>query len=501
MMSKFKKEIRLHFWFYIFLFLLLAAAFFVRVYRLDALLGFYYDQGRDALIIWRFWHEGDLFLIGPTTGIEGIFRGPWYYWLIAPFYLVGAGNPVWPAVFLAFTSVLAIAILFFLAARIHSLKAGFIAVIIASFSYFFILASRWLSNPTPMLLISMFLLLFMFLVMEGKRWAWVGIAAMLGMAMQFGSATEIFYFPAVAIFALWQRRNLPGKKIILASIFIFFLSFVPQIVFDLKNNGILRVGIKRFLVDDQSFRASFWEILKTRTTLYLYVFAQKLFPIDSRPWIPFALLFFVSLIINFQDLLKNKRFIAAFIVFISPLIGMFFFQGNKGNIYDYYFTGYYLVFVLIFSVLLAVLAEKTKGWVVVFIFFTFFLQQNLPIIKNYLTSGVDRPTYISLGNEIQAVKWVLDDSKGQDFNIDVYVPPVIPYSYDYLFLWQTTKNCGRNLCGMILDRQVPLLYTLYEVDPPHPERLDAWLLRQKGIGIIDKSEKFGGITIERRHRI
>src|SRR3989344_8740174 len=106
MISKFKKEMRLHFWVYISLFLLLAAAFFVRVYRLDALLGFYYDQGRDALVIWRLWHEGKFFLIGPITGLAGIFLGPLYYYLIAPFYLIGGGNPVAPAIFLAFLSTL-----------------------------------------------------------------------------------------------------------------------------------------------------------------------------------------------------------------------------------------------------------------------------------------------------------------------------------------------------------------------------------------------------------
>ncbi|MBI4157851.1 hypothetical protein HY502_03320, partial [Candidatus Woesebacteria bacterium] len=76
--------------------LLLISAFLLRVYRVGEILGFYFDQGRDALIIWDLWHSGKLFLIGPTTGIAGIFRGPFYYYLIAPFYLLGGGDPVYP---------------------------------------------------------------------------------------------------------------------------------------------------------------------------------------------------------------------------------------------------------------------------------------------------------------------------------------------------------------------------------------------------------------------
>src|SRR3990167_8398219 len=75
--------------------IILLSAFFLRVYRVNEILGFYYDQGRDALVIWDLWHNGKFFLIGPTTGIAGIFRGPFYYYLIAPLYLIGRGDPVW----------------------------------------------------------------------------------------------------------------------------------------------------------------------------------------------------------------------------------------------------------------------------------------------------------------------------------------------------------------------------------------------------------------------
>lgn len=496
-----KSEISRHPIVYFFLVVILLAAFFVRVYRLDQLLGFYYDQGRDALVIWQFWHEGKLFLIGPTTGIEGIFRGPWYYWLIAPFYLLGAGNPVWPSVFLALISVLAVGLLFYLTSKVAGRLAGFIAVILASFSYYLVVASRWLSNPTPMLLISMLLILFMFLVLEGKKWAWIGIALMLGMAMQFGSAAEVFYFPAVAVFALWQRKNLPSKKILTLSFLVLLVPFLPQIIFDLKHGGILRTAIKQFLLEEESFRTSFWDVVQNRINLYQSVFLSKLFPTDPLARKLSLILIFLALAVGVNSIWGNKYFRTVLLVLTAPLLGMLFFQGNYGNIYDYYFTGYYLVFVLAFSSLLALLARYPKGLVVIFVFLFLFFQDNLPLVRNYLVAGVDGETHISLGNQTQAVNWVLENAAGRDFNADVYVPPVIPHAYDYLFSWETTRRCGEGRCGMQLDQQVPLLYTLYEVDPPHPERLEAWLDRQKGIGVVEETVRFGGITVERRLRI
>ena len=50
------------------------------------------------------------------------------------------------------------------------------------------------------------------------------------------------------------------------------------------------------------------------------------------------------------------------------------------------------------------------------------------------------------------------------------------------------------------DKQVPLLYTLYEGQPLESERLKEWLERQDGIGKVRESVSFGGITVQRRER-
>lgn len=486
---------------YFVLFILTVVFVFIRTFRLSDLLGFYYDQGRDALVIWRFLHEGDLFLIGPTTGIEGIYRGPWYYFLILPFYLFGKGDPVWPATFLGLLSTAALLLLYFLGFKTGGRFVGFLAFLIGGFSYYLVLASRWLSNPTPMLAISMLLVLGMFLVMEGKRWGWVLIALMLGMAMQFGSAVEVFYFPAILIFAIWQRRHLPSLKIFLVSLFVLFLAFVPQIIFDIRHQGVLSSAIARFLFEQESFKVSFWEVFQQRLNLYYSVFFIKLFPSSSIFWKLFLFVLIVSAVVNFQEIIKNQRFMAVLLLFFSALIGMLFFQGNNNTVYDYYFTGYYLIFVLIFATLLTYLVKKTRGEILIAVFLILFLQENIVLIRNYLTSQPTGPTHITLGNELEAVNWVFKDAGGQEFNVDVYVPPVIPYAYNYLFLWQGTKRCGVNLCGLVQDRKINLLYTLYEVDPPHPERLEAWLKRQEGIGLVEKQVSFGGITVQRRRRL
>jgi 4-amino-4-deoxy-L-arabinose transferase-like glycosyltransferase len=493
MLKKLSKKLKRE---YILLGIILLLGLFVRVYRIDKILGFYFDQGRDAQVIWDLFHKGKFFLIGPTTGIEGIFRGPWYYWLIAPFYFLGNGNPVWPSVFLSLTTIVSAFLAYKIGEEISGKTAGIMAAVITSFSYYLVYASRWLSNPTPMLLISMSLIYSMLLAMKKKWWAFPLIGFLVGQAMQFGSAAEVFYIPAVFIFLLSQRKKLNLKILLLFGV-AFIIPFLPQIMFDFKHQHILFNNIKKFLFEEESFKMSFWEIIKIRLPFYYDVFTSKIWPGEGKLLQPFLILAVFALVAKFKELWQKKGFRILLLMFFSPLIGMLFFQGNYGNVYDYYFTGYYLIFVLIFSILLSVLSKNTLWKIVLFLFFFFFLGINLPLVRNYIIAGTDGPTTIALENQKQAIDWIYKDAEGKEFNVDVYVPPVIPHAYNYLFTWLGTTKYNQ----LPKEENISLLFTLYEEDPPHPERLEAWMKRQKGIGKIIKEEKFGGITVQRRTRL
>ncbi|OGM75706.1 hypothetical protein A2382_00440 [Candidatus Woesebacteria bacterium RIFOXYB1_FULL_38_16] len=491
------KEVGRHKVVYFCLGIILLAGLIARVYRVGTVLGFYYDQGRDALVIWELIHKGKLFLIGPTTGIAGIFRGPFYYYLIAPFYFVGGGDPAWPAVMLAVLSVLAIALMYYLALKMQDRISGLFAALIASLSFYIVMAGRWLSNPTPMLLLSMILVWLMVLVTEGKKWAWVGIAFVAGSSLfHFGSAGEAFYFPALLLFAIWQRKNLPGRKIFVLSLVAFLITAMPQIVFDIRHDGILRENIKKFLIDDGSFKLSFRQVLEKRLDFYYDVFTNKIFHWRRKKEVVMLAVVGLTFLVCLPKFIKQKGVVILMLLLTTLMVGLLFFQGNFGNIYDYYLTGYYLVFILLFGLVLGRIWRFWLGKIFVIFFFWNFFAMNINIIRFKITDNVDGPGSVALKNELQAIDWVYRDAAGRPFNIDVYVPPVIPYAYDYLIKWYGMKNFGY----LPEEKQISLLYTIYENDNPHPERLEAWFERQKGIGDVVDEVRFGGIGVQRRVR-
>ena len=511
----FKKAID-NFWFWS-LFLLFLLSLFLRIYRLGDLLGFYYDQGRDALRVWEFWYNKKPFLVGPVTGLEGIFLGPFYYYLIAPFYLVGGGNPVYPAIFISFLSSLSVFFIFYLGWKFHSKAGGIIAAIIFAFSYNLVLASRWLSNPTPILLSSTLLMIFFYKIYKtkNKKW-WYAISVLVGLSMQFESASAVFYIPISLIFYVWLATfekkadlkpsgKLHHKKILFISAFLFFLTLIPQIIFNFRHDNLLLNNFLSIFFKGEKgggFGLNFKQILPIRLKYFWEVYYTKLIPNESKLVAIFTLISFFGLYLSRKTITKKFAIPFLLIFLLTPMAGFILFQGNYGNIYDYYMTGYYLPFVLFFSLGLAEIWQKRLlGKALVFLFFMSFFAVNIPLVKNYLSAGIDGKHHITLGNQIQAVEYVIKDAGGKKFNVDFYVPPVLPYSYDYLFLWRTSKMCDKNRCGFVKDERVELLYTPYEVDPLYPDRLESWLKRQDSIGRFLEEKRFGGITVQKRKRI
>ncbi len=480
------------------LILILGLASFLRFYRLSDLLGFWYDQGRDALVIWDMVYNGKFTLIGPMMGFTGIFRGAWYYYLIAPLYALGHGNPIFASFFLIATTIVALYLLYKLGKEIGGEKTGLTAILIASVSMYIIGASRWLSDPTPTLLISVLLVWMLFKYSEGKKWTLPLSGFLAGMAMQFSAAAEVFYIPAIILVVVLLRKSVRANfKYILLTAGAYILPFAPQLLFEIRHPGVQSSALFNFIFHENTFTYAFWEIIKTRIPFDYNMFASKFWINGGTLFVPFFVIFILLLIIHWKKLWKNDKFKIIFIMAVSPLIGTLFFVSNLGGVYEYYFTGYYLVWILLFSYVCMDSFKNTFIKITAAIFIIVLLAMNIHAYTKQYSVPLDDTEIIAFSNQIEAIDWIYKSTEGREFNVDEYVPPVIPYAYQYLFQWLGNEKYGR----LPQDKQVSLLYTLYEVDTSHPERLQAWLDRQEGIGTVLSEERFGGIVVQERVRI
>src|SRR3990167_8429303 len=71
-------------------------------------ISFAYDQARDGFVVQELL-QGDLKLLGPSvSGVPGLAHGVLYYYLIAPVYYFGHGDPRIVAYFLSFIGALGV---------------------------------------------------------------------------------------------------------------------------------------------------------------------------------------------------------------------------------------------------------------------------------------------------------------------------------------------------------------------------------------------------------
>lgn len=471
------------------LFFVLGLAFLLRWLRPD-LVGFYFDQGRDALVIWDLLHKGKMFLIGPTTGVEGIFLGPFYYYLLAPAYWLGKGDPVFPIRLMAILNLGSLWLLYKLGEKYFSRLVGLFTVILAGFSYYYVFGNRWLANPTPLPFFAVLTFWFVAKLIHGYAKSFPWVCFLIGLSLQLEAASAIFFVPSLLI-TLWVFRksiNLKTKDVFLG-LLTFGITLGPQLWFNFRHQNILFSAFYKFLISEKSFTQSALVIIPERLLFYFNAFSHQLSPAGILERIAMFIFIPVGVLRKWPKLIQNPMFKFILIWLFTPMILLLLYSGNHGYVWDYYFTGVYPLFFLLVG---AVIGRRLIGM----IFILIFLIANLIPLRDYFMQEKESKR-VNLGSSLRVVDWIYEDTKGLPFNVDAYVPPMIPYTYDYLFKWRGETKYKT----LPTQARIKNLYTLYEVDPGHPQLFKKWQDRQDGIGKIVFEKSFGSIVVERRERI
>ncbi|MCL5785027.1 MAG: hypothetical protein M1142_06785 [Patescibacteria group bacterium] len=502
-----KKDVHAHKLYYGLVLVILICATVLRVWRIDQLLGFYYDQGRDAIAISKIL-DGNLTLIGPTTGIEGVFLGPFYYYFLAPGYFLGQGNPVVASYWQTLVIMGGLLVTFFISRIYFSFVTGIFSLFLMTFSFSEIKLDRWLSNPTPALFFAPLAVLFLSLSFSSPL-PFLPLAALsLGILLQL-EASSGFFLTVVTFLLIIVFKKRFNLKVIVISVLTFGLTLLPQILFELRHNFLLTKTLFGFAggkVQTES-RATFqiptMRVIEDRLNFYSVTFLEKL-KLNFDP--KFSMLFVAFLIFCLLFILKNwsKPVVKVMAFwFLGLLLCFLFYNGNYGQINTYYFVTVFPIFFIFAALFLEGLWKINVLKPIVVLLLALFLYDQLPLSFNYLSSGVDGDTTIALGNQVEAVKYVINDASNTPYNWDAYVPPIIPYTYTYLFQYYS-KKLHKQAVSQLASNLYTIHetdYTIHETDTSHPERENTWLKRQDSIGKIIKTVKFGGVVVERRNRV
>jgi len=494
----------------------------LRLLFLDRLT-FGYDQARDALQAISIIRDGNLKLIGPTTDIKGLFHGPLFWYLIAPWYYVSSGNPVISRIFMVFLNSLNIVFIYYFALKLF--KKNTIALMSALFfavSFEAIQYARWLSNPPPALLsIGIFLYGF-WMVLNNAA---IGFPLMLlcwiiSVQFQFFLIYQgIFVLMALLILLSKKRKEffLTFKNywyLYLATIFFGSTFALSELKFKFQGlKAVLGFFTRSTTVDGEPLifkLTKFYNSLVRNISLFL-TFENR---ISAALLLLVLVLFSVFIYVKRPKVRKQTLFLL--IWFFSPVL---IYPLEKNNAY---FLNIGIIYPLI--IMISVLISETQkirgnlGKVLFFAVTTWIISVNLFLIFKYNPKGetlfsVQDRQILSDEEKVMDYTYLSSGKKMFGFN-SVTNPLFISSTWAYVFDWYGKRKYGYlpAWMGYPLDDvgkeiefpplgsyQGKYLYLIIEPTPGIPEEyIRAYIRYEDTRSRLVERKQIGAFIVEKR---
>jgi hypothetical protein len=485
---------------YLVLFLvLLVGAYF----RLQAVLtnsfAFTYDVGRDMLALSSIVNLHKIPLIGPTSGLPGVFYGPWWYYLLTPFFILFSGDPRGIALTMVLVGIAVIILSFYFGKKIGGYALGLFFASIISVSGAMIAISSQIWNPNIAPLFVVLILLVLNKIFEKNKRSKAIFYLLLGALLILSTNAEVVYgillSTGIILSLLLIQRKLNLKSVI-AFVFGGLIILAPEIVFEFRHQFLMTKALIVFLTTGKSsytlsvIVSNFAKRMDVLFNLFVSTLANNNQLLGGLEIIFIA--FSIALFYKKSDLIL-KNFVKVSLTVIAVfLIGMTFFSHD---IWPHYFVGLPVFYFLLFAIGAYLFAKnisiKLAGVIVLLVFVInlnpYSLIQNL---NKPLWQG-DASVY---RNQVAVIDYVYKQAAGKPFKYVVYTPPVYDYTYQYLFDWYGPKKYHYSP-----QVEAHLAYFILEPDPQLPSRLSTWLAQREADGrIIRLEEVKGGIIVQTR---
>lgn len=397
---------------------ILLLGLFLRFYRLFETAMFVGDQGRDYLAARDIILDRRLTFVGPQTSIPWLYLGPFFYYFLALFLILGKFNPIWPVLGTAFFGVLGVYLIFILGRRLFNEKVGLLSAFFYAISPYAVLQSRISLHPSiyPFFVILYFLSLMENLNQKRKKilWALILVASFL-VAVQLHLSAILLIPISLLIYDSKVRRPIFGLKKLFLKIFLIS-------VFSLCLYKILM---------GSPFTPWFywWRIFEE---IFNYGFSYGTF------------LSLGIAILGLWWLIKQKKLEARalLIFFLLTVCGLTI----KNSSAEHYFNLFLPIIVLIFACGFNQLPKIKYGKPAAFLISMFYLICN---VYNLLSSGYFYKYYgPGMAERIKLAEFIVNDIGGEEFILGRRGPlwdfASTNNNYEYLIWWLGGKYQKEN---------------------------------------------------------
>ncbi len=470
-------------------FLIFLLTFFLRIYLLDNNLFFGWEQGRDAWVIKDIIELKKLTLIGPKTDLEGIFHGPFYYYLMAIPYFLGRGNPIIASLFICFLSSLGASLLFFTARKELTLISRLSVALISALSFQAIVFSRWLSNPSLVLPLSIFLLFF--LSQKFKETNFPIIIITWGLIFHLELASALFLTPVLIYYYFINFKKI-NLLFLLKSALILFLIFSPYLLFDFRHHQILSKSFLNFFKTTQASQPISFAFLKE-----LYRVGLREFTLLILPSFPLITKIFLPLLLLIAFLERKKQIAKIVLIWIfSPLVFLIPLRTVPMSQTLIHLGPAFFLLIGLFLEKTITFTKKQFLAIIILIFllvsnFNYYLE-TIPENKNFFFRAYQ---YTFIGDQKKIIDFVYQEAKGEEFYFDYYTFPYwLPQGWTYLF-----ESYGKRKYGYLpSEERTEEFFVIIEPDEVTPQYQEDWYQKLEKETKLLKTFTSGRLKVEKR---
>lgn len=413
---------------------------------------FLLDQGRDMMAVKGILYDNHPTLIGPSTSLRGVFQGPLWYYLLAFSTGIFDGDPWGGIVLMVGISILVLLIVYFWMRELFGEKAAIVTLFLFAVSPEAIAAATYAWNPHPMwLLVVIYIFAFYSTFYKTNKFN-ILLWSVIGLMFHFQAALAVFILLATIIyFLIFEKKVLLSKNFIIG-IALFFLTFSPQILFDIRHDFLMSKsalslvgGSERGLFVDGE-KSGYPVLIKSHFDSLYGNFRSAFINDGFAKYIPNL---FIILILSSILLMKKKANIflkkeSEFILFIVKLLLIIILLtfAYPFPLRYWFLTGFQSFYLIFLGLLLSkfLIGRLGKFFVIsLFAILTFYSWQKIDLL--YFNQPNDGGAE-KIKGKLNAIDYVYKDAEGKPFGLLVFTPAVNTDAYEYLIFWHGKRQYG-----------------------------------------------------------
>lgn len=463
-------------------------------------------MGRDMLAVKGIVFDHHPTLIGPYTSLGGVFQGPFYYYLLAIPTAITGGDPWGPLALMLIISITTAVVAFYFLKK----HFGFVPALIGFFLFAVcpeaIAAATYTWNPHPMWLLIVCYIFIIFEIHLKKTKLHLVLWPLIGLMFHFEAALGFFILIITATYCCFALRKKVFSKYFFIGIFLLFLTFVPQILFELRHQFLMTHSvIAMFAGKDHGLRVK-GEDVSTLQMLQNHIDALYNNYLTSFPKFPYfpslPLVGLIGTAAAWYYTRKSKQLqnYTIYFKFYFAFLGLFLLSTS---LYQYpirywFLTGFQSFYLIATALTLSLLWKYKFGKLFILCLSLLVLTH---VSQRLYTLYLDPPDLggtAKIKGKVDAIDSIYRDANGKEFGLLVFTPPVLTDAYDYLIWWRAKVN----------HRPIPpkeklqTFYLLMEPDGANPGSHIGWMETVIKTGAIQKTVTLpSGFIIQKRNEI